>query len=121
MLRLMGDRKEVKVVDDQVGSPTYAADLAAAIMHIISAGTWTPGIYHYANRGAISWHELAVAIRDLSKFDCNVVPIPSSEYPVPAKRPMHSVLDTTKIRTTFNVPVIVWKESLLACLNKIRG
>ena len=121
MLRLMGDRKEVKVVDDQVGSPTYAADLAAAIMQIISTGPWTPGIYHYANYGAISWHELALSIRDLSQFDCNVIPIPSSEYPVPAKRPMHSVLDTTKIRTTYNVRVTDWKESLVACLKKIRG
>jgi dTDP-4-dehydrorhamnose reductase len=120
MLRLMSERNEINVVNDQVGSPTYAADLAEAIMHIIHSGTWLPGIYHYANAGAISWCDFALAIKELSGSNCKVHPIPSSQYPTPAKRPMYSVFDTTKIQQAFGIALKDWKESLSVCLRKIK-
>jgi dTDP-4-dehydrorhamnose reductase len=119
MLRLMSERNEINVVNDQVGSPTYAADLAEAIMQIIHSGTRNPGIYHYANAGAISWYDFALAIKELSGSSCQVHPIPSSQYPTPAKRPMYSVFDTTKIQQTFGIRLKDWKESLKNCLAKI--
>lgn len=120
MRKLMSERSELNVVSDQVGSPTYAADLAAVIMHIISGGKWIPGIYHYSNAGVISWYEFAVAIAELSGFSCQVHPIPSSQYPTPAKRPSYSAMDTSGIFSTFGLSPVSWKESLQACLQKLR-
>ena len=119
MRKLMEDRKELRVVNDQFGSPTYAADLAAAIMQIINSKRWIPGIYHYCNSGVISWYEFAVAIRDLSGLDCQIHPIPSSEYPTPAKRPFYSVLDTSKIQSDYGILPKNWRESLQQCLKKL--
>lgn len=117
MLRLMKERESINVVDDQRGCPTYAADLAKAIMDIISGTTVNPGIYNFSNHGIITWYQFAVAIKELSGSKCVVNPIPSSQYPTPAKRPAYSVLDTTKIRDTFNVVIPEWKESLHQCLS----
>jgi dTDP-4-dehydrorhamnose reductase len=108
------------VVNDQVGSPTYAADLAEAILNIISAGKWHPGIYHYSNNGVISWFDFATAIKEFSGNNCKVSPIPTSQFPTPAKRPAYSVLDKTKFKATFNLPIKDWKESLKECLNKLK-
>jgi dTDP-4-dehydrorhamnose reductase len=116
MLRLMKERESINVVNDQVGTPTYAADLAAAIIDIIVKDKWQGGIYHYSNEGAISWYDFAVAIRDLSGLSCKVNPIPTTAYPTPAKRPHYSVLDKTKIRKTFQLPMIDWKTSLTKCI-----
>ena len=116
MLRLMKERESINVVEDQQGCPTYAADLAAAIMQIISGENITPGIYNFSNHGIINWYQFAVAIKELTASNCIVNPIPSSQYPTPAKRPAYSVMDTTKIRQTFNVVIPEWKESLKKCL-----
>ncbi len=120
MLKLMQEREEIKVVNDQVGSPTYAADLAEAILSIISSDKWFPGIYHYTNEGTITWFDFATAIKELSGSDCKVLPIPTSQFPTPAKRPAYSVLDKTKFKTTFNLPIKDWKESLKECLSKLK-
>jgi dTDP-4-dehydrorhamnose reductase len=116
MLRLMKERESINVVEDQQGCPTYAADLAAAIMNIVSGTIVNPGIYNFCNHGIINWYQFAVAIKELSGSKCVVNPIPSSQYPTPAKRPSYSVLDTAKIRDTFNVVIPEWKESLKKCL-----
>jgi dTDP-4-dehydrorhamnose reductase len=119
MLRLMKERDTLNVVSDQVGAPTYAADLASAIMHIISGGKWTPGIYHYSNKGRISWFDFAVAIRDAAKLNCSVQPIGTEQYPTPARRPAYSLLDTHKIRETFGLNIPEWKASLELCLTRL--
>lgn len=119
MLRLMSERKQIGVVNDQLGSPTYAADLAEAILQIVTTSEWHPGIYHYSNDGIVSWYELATAIKELSKLDCQVDPISTSAYPTPARRPAYSVLDTSKIKSQFNIKGKSWKESLERCLRRI--
>ncbi len=120
MLKLMQEREELNVVSDQVGSPTYAADLAAAILHIISSGKWQAGIYNYSNEGVISWYDFAVAIKELSGSNCRVNAIPTSAYPTPAKRPAYSVLDKSKIMATFDLPIPGWKKSLATCLERLK-
>lgn len=120
MLRLMKERESINVVNDQQGCPTYAADLAKAIMDIISGVTIAPGIYNFSNHGNISWYQFAVAIKEISGSKCIVHPIPTSQYPTPAKRPAYSVLDTTKIRDTFNVVIPEWKESLQKCMSLLQ-
>ncbi|ULQ54800.1 dTDP-4-dehydrorhamnose reductase [Flavihumibacter fluvii] len=122
MIRLMAEKKELNVVNDQFGSPTYAADLAKAIADIIAFLDADPttkdmgGTFHYSNSGMISWYDFAVAIRDMIKSPCEVHPIPGSAYPTPAKRPAYSVLNTNKISAVFHVQLIPWKDSLQACL-----
>ena len=120
MSRLMQERDSLNVVNDQIGSPTYAADLAQAIMTIITHAHWQAGIYHFSNEGAISWYEFALAIQEISGFDCLVSGIPSSDYPTPAKRPHYSLLDKSKITTTFGVVVPGYRESLKTCIELIR-
>ena len=118
MLRLMKEREQISVVSDQVGCPTYAADLAGAIMQIITTKNTKEqaGIYNYSNAGVINWHQFAVAIKELTDSKCLVNPIPSSQYPTPAKRPAYSVLDTSKIQKNFNIQIPEWKDSLQKCL-----
>ncbi len=116
MSRLMQERDSLNVVNDQVGSPTYAADLAKAIMTIINHKNWQSGIYNFSNEGEISWHQFALAIQEIGNFDCNVGGIPSSDYPTPAKRPAYSLLDKSKIKTTFGVEVPDYKVSLKKCM-----
>nr|HQU56254.1 dTDP-4-dehydrorhamnose reductase [Chitinophagaceae bacterium] len=101
MLRLFGEKDEINVVNDQIGSPTYAKDLAAAVMHIISSGQWYKGIFHFSNHGAISWYDFARAIQKFSKADCTIHPIPTSAFPTAAKRPVYSVLNKNKIQQHF--------------------
>jgi len=120
MIRLMSQRPEISVVGDQVGSPTYAADLAQAIMDIItgSAGFVT-GIYHYSNSGVISWYDFAVAIKEGKQLNSHINNIPTSGYPTPAKRPAYSAMSKDKIANTFNLTIKDWKESLHICLSKM--
>jgi dTDP-4-dehydrorhamnose reductase len=126
MLKLMNEKEEINVVDDQVGSPTYAADLAEAIMKIIEIKTRhalslpAHEIYNYSNEGVISWYDFALAIKELSGSKCKVNPITTSEYPTPAKRPAYSVFDKTKIQQTFGIVIKDWKKSLEVCIQKIK-
>ena len=119
MLRLMKEKEQLNVVSDQQGCPTYAADLAATIMQIITSGKAAeqPGIYNYSNTGVINWYQFAAAIKELSGSKCLVNPIPSSNYPTPAKRPSYSVMDTAKIQQSFNIAIPFWKDSLQKCLS----
>jgi dTDP-4-dehydrorhamnose reductase len=116
MSRLMQERDSLNVVNDQIGSPTYAADLAQAILTIITHSNWQAGIYHFSNEGEISWYEFALAIQEIGGFDCALTGIPSSDYPTPAQRPHYSLLDKSKIATTFGVVVPGYRESLERCM-----
>jgi len=119
MMRLMKERNEISVVSDQIGSPTWAADLADFIMHVVNFHTWKSGIYHFSNLGEISWYDFAIEIRDLIKSNTIIHPIPTSAYPTPAKRPAFSLLDKTKIKTVFGYTPPNWKESLAKCLDSL--
>jgi len=112
MQRLMQERESINVVNDQIGSPTYAADLAQAMLDILESSNWVPGIYNYANEGEISWYEFALSIKEFGEYNCIVGGIPSSSYPTPAKRPEFSLLDKKKIKTLYNVSIPDYKESL---------
>lgn len=112
MKRLLQERDSISVVNDQIGSPTYAADLALAIMIMTTAKKWIPGIYNYSNEGEISWYEFVLAIREIGGYTCKVNGIPSSAYPTPAKRPAYSLLDKSKIKRVYGVSVQDYKESL---------
>ncbi len=125
MLRLGKERDELGVVFDQVGSPTYAADLASAVLQIIEIASndpkrLTPGIYHYSNEGVASWYDFALAIFELSGVKCKVNPVTSEQFPTPTKRPHFSVLNKSKIRATFGLEVPYWRDSLKNCLNKMK-
>jgi dTDP-4-dehydrorhamnose reductase len=119
MMQLMNERESLNIVNDQLGTPTYAADLAMAIMHIVEQadGTKDAGIYHYSNEGLISWYDFAVAIKELTGSGCVLYPITTDQYPTPAKRPAYSVLDKTKIKETFKLTIPDWKMSLNNCMH----
>lgn len=112
MQRLMQEREAINVVNDQIGSPTYAADLAQALMDIVESSNWISGIYNYSNEGEISWYDFALAINELGGYNCNVGGISSSSYPTPAKRPEFSLLDKSKIKSVYNLNIPNYKESL---------
>lgn len=116
MQRLLKERDTIGVVNDQIGSPTYAADLAQVMMDILNADKWIPGIYNYSNEGEISWYEFVLAIQEIGGYTCEVNGIPSSSYPTPAKRPSFSLLDKSKIKAVFRINVPHYKESLKKCL-----
>ena len=118
MLRLMKEKDSINVVNDQFGCPTYAADLALAIMQIIvsNKSNKNPGIYHYTNAGVTNWYEFAVAIKKLTGSNCIVNPITTAQYPTAAKRPAYSVLDTSKIKDVFALSIPDWEDSLQKCL-----
>lgn len=119
MLRLMNEREGLGVVADQYGSPTYAADLAQAIMHIIVSNNYKTGIYHYANSGIINWHQFAEAIKDISGSNCTVNAITTADYPTPAARPKYSAFDTSKIVEVYKLIIPQWRQSLEICLAKL--
>ena len=119
MIRLMKERPSINVVSDQVGSPTYAADLASAILHILTAPSFIPGLYHYSNEGRISWYEFALAIREGIGSTCKVNPIPTAQYPTPAKRPRFSLLDKSLISATYHLIIPEWQASLVTCIGKM--
>ncbi|MFZ4263870.1 SDR family oxidoreductase, partial [Sphingobacterium sp. HJSM2_6] len=120
MIRLMSEREELSVINDQIGSPTYARDLARALVKIVESNTWTPGIYHYSNEGEISWFEFAEAIREIAGLSCEIHPIPTSSYPTPAKRPKYSLLNKSKIKETYAVLVPHWRASLEEMINALK-
>ena len=120
MSRLMKEKERLNVVDDQIGSPTYAADLAQAIMVIITHDHWQAGIYHFSNEGKISWYEFALAIQEIGGFDCDISGISSLAYPTTAKRPQYSLLDKTKIKETFGVVVPEYRTSLEKCMSLLK-
>ena len=120
MLTLGKDKPALKVVFDQIGSPTCARDLAKAIVTVITADEWHPGIYHYSNEGVISWYDFTQAIHRLAGITtCDVQPCHSDEFPAKAHRPAYSVLDKTKFKTTFGVTVPYWLDSLQETLQQL--
>ena len=119
MLRLGSERDELKVVADQVGTPTYAMDLAECILKIISTGSKTYGLYHYSNEGVASWYDFAMAIFDISGTKVKTFPIKTSEYPTRAVRPAYSVMNKDKIKQTFNIEIPYWRDSLITCIGKL--
>ena len=116
MLRLGAERDELRIVFDQIGTPTYAADLAAAIYTIIEAPEWHAGIYHFTDEGVCSWYDFTVEILRQAGIHCRVTPIRSSEYAYKTPRPAYSVLDKAKIKRTFGISIPYWTESLKKCL-----
>ncbi len=119
MVRLMTERPAINVVNDQIGSPTYAADLAAVILHIIDAPHFVPGIYNYSNEGQISWYDFALAIHKLIDSSCAVAPIASVNYPTPARRPHYSLLDKSLIKKTYGISIPDWHASLTICIKRL--
>ena len=115
MRRLTAEKDSLKVVFDQVGTPTYAGDLAQAILKIIDSGKYADnaGIYHFSNEGVCSWYDFAIEIRNLSGNLCDIQPCHSDEFPSKVKRPNFSVLDKTKIKETFGLKIPYWKDSLI--------
>lgn len=117
MMRLGKEKEELNVIFDQIGTPTYARDLAIAIMTAIEKGI-VPGIYHFSNEGVISWYDFTKAIHRLSGItSCHVRPIHTEEYPTAATRPHYSVLDKTKIKKTYGIEIPYWEDSLAECIN----
>ena len=120
MIRLGKEREELGVVFDQIGTPTYAGDLAKAIMTAVEKGI-KPGVYHFSNEGVISWYDFTKAIHRIAGITtCKVRPIHTSEYPTPANRPHFSVLDKTKIKETYDMEIPYWEESLHKCIEKLK-
>jgi dTDP-4-dehydrorhamnose reductase len=119
MIRLM-KAPTVRVVDDQVGSPTSAADLSKALMQIIESENFVPGIFHYCNEGQASWYQFATAIRDLTGSSCQVIPISTSEFPTAAKRPAFSLLDNSKVKKVYGLDIPNWKTSLEKCIQELK-
>lgn len=114
--------QRLEVVSDQIGTPTYAADLADAIVAILTTPTWSPGIYNYSNEGVASWYDFAVAVLEsagLSEAAAAVVPVATSDYPTAATRPAYAVLDKSRIRATFGIHIPHWQASLRQCVNRI--
>lgn len=120
MLKLGAERDELNIIADQVGTPTYAIDLANAIFDIIKSGSKVYGTYHYSNEGVTSWFDFAKAIFDISHTQVKVNPIPGAAYPTKAARPAFSVMDKSKIKTTFNLDIPYWRDSLVECIAKIK-
>ena len=119
MIRLGKEKPELGVIFDQIGTPTYARDLAVAIFAAINQGV-VPGIYHFSNEGVISWYDFTKAIHRIAGITtCHVRPLHTSEYPTPANRPHYSVLDKTKIKQVYGIEVPYWEESLAECIAKL--
>ena len=122
MMSLGKERDCLKVVCDQIGTPTYAYDLAQAIYSILTSNQWVEGIYHYSNEGACSWYDFAKSIHRVSDIkDCKVYPIPTEDYPTAATRPYYSILDKTKIKATYGIEIPYWEDSLIDCINRINN
>lgn len=121
MLRLTAEKESLNVVFDQVGSPTYAGDLALAIFSIIEGGVYAgnEGVYHFSNEGICSWYDFATEIAAAAGHECVVMPCHSNEFPSKVTRPPFSVLDKTKIKTTFGIEIPHWRDSMLYCLQRL--
>ncbi len=122
MVRLTGSNPSIKVVFDQVGTPTYAADLAGLIVRIIDGGMLDrTGVYHFSDEGCISWYDLAVAVNRLYGHGCTVNPCHTDEFPTKARRPKYSVLDKTRVKETFGVTIPYWLDSLEDCISRLKA
>lgn len=124
MLRLGNEKESIKVVFDQIGTPTYAKDLAKTCLNILSDAGSTNismkgSLYHFSNEGVTSWYDFATAIMEISNIDCKVIPIETKDYPTKAIRPLYSVLDKYKIKSDFKVTIHHWRDSLTNCIRKI--
>lgn len=121
MIRLGNERQRLGVVSDQTGTPTYARDLAQTILKVIEKGV-VPGVYHYTNEGTCSWYDFCQRIHKIAGVkDCQVDPIHTDEYPVPAPRPHYSVLDKTKIKSVYGISIPWWEDSLADCIKKLNN
>jgi dTDP-4-dehydrorhamnose reductase len=118
MLHLATTRNSINVVSDQIGSPTYAQDLAEIISQCVTNHD-IKGIFHFANSGVASWYDLAQAVMEIANIDCHIIPISSSQYPTLAPRPYYSVLNTAKIKQALNINIRHWREALKVCLTQI--
>ena len=124
MMKLTAEKPQVNVVFDQTGTPTYALDLAQAITTILERESWrgNTGIYNYSNEGVCSWYDFAMTIRKMAGHEaCQINPCHSNEYPSPVKRPAYSLLDKSKFTQTFHLSIPFWAESLLKCVNNLKG
>jgi dTDP-4-dehydrorhamnose reductase len=120
MLNLGRTKDALKVVVDQIGTPTYAGDLSKAIMAIIKNPEWKAGIYHFSDEGVISWYDFTKAIHRIAGItSCDVQPCNTTDYPTPATRPHYSVLDKTKIKATFGIKIPYWEDSLAECIKRL--
>jgi len=121
MMKYGQERPELRVVFDQIGSPTYAGDLATAILEILhnDSHKQESGIYHFSNEGVVSWYDFAKEIMEETHIDCQITPILSVEYPLPAPRPFYSVMDKAKIKKDFNIKIPYWKDGLRECLKAL--
>ena len=117
----MKNNNSVKVVNDQIGSPTYANDLAKVIIEIIMNSKNKSGLFHYSNEGEISWFEFAKSIKELYNLDCEIIGVSSKEFKTTAKRPKHSLLNKSKIKKTFNLEIPNYKQSLENCIKVIKN
>ena len=120
MIRLGQEKEKLGVVFDQIGTPTYAADLAWAIFTVIETPAWHPGVYHFTNEGVCSWYDFTLAIHELAGItQCQVRPILSEEYQYKTPRPHYSVLDKSKFKKAFGVEIPHWREALIRCIKKL--
>lgn len=119
MMRLMNEREELSVVSDQIGAPTYARDLAIAILEILNAPQFVPGIYHYSNEGKISWYEFATAIKEINNYNTQIHPIASEDFVTIARRPQFSLLDHNKIKNTYKIEIPYWRDSLVEMIGQL--
>jgi len=120
MLKLGAERDLLKIIADQVGTPTYGIDLAGCILDIITSNKKEYGVYHYSNEGVTSWYDFAKGIFDLSATNVKVLPIRTSEYPTKATRPSYSVMDKSKIKSTFDIEIPYWRDSLAICIERLK-
>ncbi len=116
IIRLCKEKKELNVVNDQIGSPTYATDLAYAIIKIIKSKKDLFGIYNFSNEGFVSWYDFAKKIIEIKGLDCKIIPIPTTDYPTPAPRPENSRMSKRKIKEIFAIQINNWEKSLIQCL-----
>ena len=119
MLKLGRERDELKIIWDQLGTPTYAIDLAGCILHIVESQSTAYGIYHYSNEGVTSWYDFATAIFELSHTEVKTFPIRTAEYPTKATRPAYSVMDKSKVKQELEVAIPHWRTSLQTCLRRL--
>jgi len=121
MMRLGLEKDELRIISDQIGTPTYAIDLAECIFYIIENDNQQYGLYHYSNEGVTSWFDFAKAVFDIGRLKVKAIPIRSSEYVTKAIRPAFSVMDKAKIKNTFGIEIPYWRDSLIECMNKLKN
>ncbi len=120
ILKLCKEREQLGIIFDQIGTPTYAKDLALAILAVTIDKEWKPGVYNYSNEGVASWYDFAIAIRDNAGLKTGISPIETSQYPTPAVRPKYSVLNKKKFKDTFKLDIPYWRESLKNCMELLK-